>query len=50
MPPALVEGTETIVLYGVLVAAPAWAWTAAGMAALVAVNVVQRLRWSVRSL
>lgn len=47
MPPALVEGTETIVVFSLFVALPQWAsWTFALMAALVAVNVVQRLVWA----
>lgn len=51
MRPALVEGTETIVLHSVLVALPGWAaWTASLMAVLVAVNVVQRVAWARRGL
>lgn len=51
MPPALIEGTETIVLFGLFVAVPRWAsWTFALMAALVAVNVVQRVAWARRNL
>lgn len=51
MPPALVEGTETIVLFGLFVAFPQWATELfALMAGLVAVNVVQRLAWARRHL
>jgi phosphatidylglycerophosphate synthase len=51
MPPALVEGTETIVLFSLFIAFPRWsAWLFAAMAALVAVNVVQRLIWARRHL
>ena len=51
MPPAVVEGTETIVLYAVMLAVPAWATAVCGaMAALVALNVVQRLMWARRHL
>lgn len=51
MPPALVEGTETIVLFSLFVALPQWAsWLFALMAALVAVNVVQRVAWARRNL
>ncbi len=47
MRPALVEGTETIVLFSLFVAFPALAtWWFAAMAAMVAVNVVQRLVWA----
>lgn len=50
MPPALIEGTETIVLFGLFVALPQWAaWLFAVMAALVAVNVVQRVAWARRN-
>lgn len=51
MPTGLVEGTETIVLYGLMLAAPGWfvgwAWS---MAVLVAFTVVQRVAWAVRHL
>lgn len=51
MPPALIEGTETIVLFSVFIALPRAAvpvfWT---MAALVAVNVAQRIVWAARHL
>jgi len=47
MRPALIEGTETILLFSLFVAFPAHAtWWFAAMAALVAVNVVQRLIWA----
>ena len=47
MPPALVEGTETIVLFSLFVALPALApLIFALMAAMVSVNVLQRLRWA----
>lgn len=47
MRPALIEGTETIVLFSVFVAFPTLAtWWFAVMAALVAVNVAQRLVWA----
>lgn len=47
MPPALVEGTETIVLFALFVALPQLApWFFAVVAALVSVNVVQRLWWA----
>lgn len=51
MPPALIEGTETIVLFSLFVALPQWAaWLFAVMASLVAVNVVQRAAWARRNL
>jgi phosphatidylglycerophosphate synthase len=51
MPPALVEGTETIVLFSLFIAFPQWStWLFAAMAALVAVNVVQRMVWARRHL
>lgn len=51
MPPALVEGTETIVLFSLFIVFPQWAtWLFAAMAALVAVNIVQRLAWAQRHL
>lgn len=51
MPPALIEGTETIVLFSLFIAFPQWAtWLFAVMAALVTVNVVQRLAWARRNL
>lgn len=47
MRPALIEGTETIVLFSLFIAFPALAaWWFATMAALVSVNVVQRLAWA----
>ena len=49
MRPALIEGTETIVIYSAFVLFPqiaAWLFTA--MAALVAINVLQRLQWASR--
>lgn len=51
MPPALVEGTETIVLFSLFLAFPQWAaWLFTAMAAMVAVNVAQRLAWAQRHL
>lgn len=51
MRPALIEGTETIVIFSVFIVLPDWApWTFSVMAALVAVNVIQRLRWAARHL
>lgn len=51
MPAALIEGTETIVLFSLFIALPQWATELfAAMAALVAVNVVQRLTWARRHL
>lgn len=51
MPPALIEGSETVVLFSLFVALPGWAsWIFALMAALVAVNVAQRLAWAGRAL
>ena len=51
MPPALVEGTETIVLFGLFVAFPQRAsWIFAPMAVLVAVNVIERRRWASKAL
>jgi len=51
MPPALVEGTETIVLFSLFIVFPQWsAWLFAVMSALVAVNVVQRVAWARRHL
>lgn len=51
MPTGLVEGAETIVLYGLMLAVPGWfvgwAWS---MAVLVALTVVQRVAWAVRHL
>jgi phosphatidylglycerophosphate synthase len=47
MPAALVEGTETVVLYTLFLALPGLAaWLFAAMAALVTVNVAQRLAWA----
>lgn len=47
MPPALIEGTETIVLFALFVALPQWApWLFAVMAVLVGVNVLQRVVWA----
>lgn len=47
MPPALIEGTETIVLFSLfIVFAPIAPWLFSAMAALVLVNVVQRLWWA----
>lgn len=51
MPPALVEGTETIVLFSLFIALPDWStWLFGVMAALVTANVVQRLAWARRNL
>lgn len=51
MPAALIEGTETIVIYTLFLAVPATApWVFSAMAALVVVNVVQRLAWARRAL
>lgn len=51
MPPALIEGTETIVLFSIFVTFPAIApWVFAAMAAMVGVNIVQRLWWARRHL
>jgi phosphatidylglycerophosphate synthase len=51
IPRGLVEGTETIVLYALMLAFPAWALTLMWvMAALVAVTVVERVRWAGRTL
>lgn len=51
MPAGLIEGAETVVLYTLMLAAPAWAaalfWA---MAAAVAVTVAQRLVWGLRNL
>lgn len=47
MPSALVEGTETIVLFGVFLAVPSLApWVFSVMAGLVGINVLQRLWWA----
>ena len=47
MPPALVEGTETILLFSLFLAIPQLStWLFAAMAIAVAVNVVQRLTWA----
>jgi phosphatidylglycerophosphate synthase len=51
MPPGLIEGAETIVLYAVMLAVPTWAATLFwGMAGAVAITVVQRVIWAVRNL
>ena len=51
MPPALVEGTETIVCYSAFVVFPGAApWLFSAMAGLVAFNVAQRLVWASRHL
>ncbi len=51
MRPALIEGTETIVIFSAFTAFPDLApWIFSAMAALVAVNVIQRLRWATRHL
>jgi phosphatidylglycerophosphate synthase len=47
MPPALIEGTETIVAFSLFLALPQHAtWLFVAMAALVSVNVLQRLAWA----
>lgn len=47
MPPALIEGTETIVIFSLFTAFSQWAtWLLAGMAALVAANTIQRIIWA----
>ena len=49
MRPALIEGTETIVIYSAFILFPHVApWLFASMAGLVAINVLQRLRWASR--
>lgn len=49
MRPALIEGTETIVIYSAYILFPHIApWLFAAMAGLVAINVLQRLRWASR--
>jgi phosphatidylglycerophosphate synthase len=51
MPAGLIEGTETIVLYSLLLATPGWAvWWAGLMAVLVVVTVAQRVWWARRHL
>ncbi|MEO6629025.1 MAG: CDP-alcohol phosphatidyltransferase family protein, partial [Aquihabitans sp.] len=51
MPPALVEGTETIVLFSLFIAFPQWsAGLFAAMAGLVSVNIGQRIAWARRHL
>ncbi len=51
MPPALIEGTETIVVFSLFILLPEQAtWLFAAMAALVGVNVIQRLIWARRIL
>lgn len=51
MRPALIEGTETIVIFSVFIVLPDLApWIFSAMAALVAVNVIQRLCWATRHL
>ncbi len=51
MPPALVEGTETIIIYSAFVLFPSLApWLFSAMAALVVANVAQRLSWANRHL
>lgn len=51
MRPALIEGTETIVVLSAFTAFPDLApWIFSAMAALVAVNVIQSLRWATRHL
>lgn len=51
MPPALVEGAETVVVYTLFLAVPGWAPAIfVAMAAATAVGVVQRLAWAGRHL
>ena len=51
MPPGLVGGAETVVLYAVFFLVPdRLAWAFGTMAALVAVTVVQRVVWAARTL
>lgn len=51
MRPALIEGTETIVIFSAFIVLPHLApWIFATMAALVSINVVQRLAWAARRL
>lgn len=51
MPTALVEGAETIIVFGLFLAVPQLAtWWFVAMAVLVAGNVVQRLVWAARTL
>lgn len=51
MRPALIEGTETIVIYSAIIVFPSLApWLFSAMATLVALNVVQRLAWANRHL
>lgn len=51
MPPALIEGTETIVIYTLFLAFPAWStWLFGLMAVLVTVNLGQRIVWARQAL
>lgn len=51
MPPGIIAGTETVILYSAMLAFPAARLALFGiMAALVMVNVVQRLWWARRNL
>ena len=51
MPPGIIAGTETVVLYALMLALPAWRATLFWlMGGLVCVNVVQRLWWARREL
>lgn len=51
MRPALIEGTETIVIFSAFILLPGLAaWLFAAMAALVIVNVLQRLLWAAHHL
>ncbi len=51
LPRGIIEGTETVVLYTLILALPAWSlalvWVMAG---LVALTVVERVRWGMRRL
>lgn len=47
MPPALIEGTETIVVYTLFLALPGLAtWLFAAFAVAVSINIVQRVLWA----
>lgn len=51
MPRGLIEGTETIVLFSLMLAVPDWAIVIApAMAALVLLSAAQRARWATRAL
>jgi phosphatidylglycerophosphate synthase len=51
MPPALIAGTETVVIYALFLGVPSWRLPLfLGMGALVCVNILQRLWWARRAL